>query len=176
MSSRHYFLARIVSSTVLIALTGCGKSASQSAAEMAVAAATGGKVQVSRSGDQSQMTVKDDKGNVVHMNSGGNVALPKDFPSDVHLPSSYTIKTAVTVPQGVILELHTPATMQSVYADYDSTMKSGGWTEAMAMQSSEKESVLTFQKDKRSVIVSIVASSDSGGGADVHLQSTSEQK
>ena len=55
-------------------------------------------------------------------------------------------------------------------------MKSGGWTEAMAMQSSAKESVLTFQKDKRSVIVSIVASSDSGGGADVHLQSTSEQK
>ncbi|HEY2344891.1 MAG TPA: hypothetical protein VGH80_03290 [Xanthomonadaceae bacterium] len=175
MNTRSLFLASIVSSTVLAALSGCGKSTSQSAAEAMVSAATGGKVQVSQSGDQQQMTIKDDKGNVMKVNSGNGVALPKDFPSDVHLPGSYTIKSAVQIGPTTALNMHTSDTMQSLYAEYDTSMKSGGWTEAMAMQSSDKESVLTFQKDKRSVVVSIVASSD-GGGADVSLQSTAEQK
>ena len=176
MTSRPLFLAAIVSSTVLAALTGCGKSTSQSAAEMAIKAATGGKVDItsSSSGDKSQVTVKTDQG-VATVSSGRNVALPKDFPSDVHLPASKTIKSALTAGPAVVLDMHTPAAMQAVYSEYDSTMKAGGWTEAMAMQSSDKESVLTFQKDKRSVIVTIVASTDSGGGSDVHLQSTSDK-
>lgn len=175
MNTRALFLASIVSSTVLVALAGCGKSASQSTAEAVVSAATGGKAQVSQSGDQSQVTFKDDKGNQVQANTGGNVALPKDFPTDVHLPSSYVIRTAATVPNNVVLELHTSAAMQAVYADYDTSMKSGGWTEAMAMQSSDKESVLTFQKGQRSVVVTMVAAAD-GNGTDVHVQATNESK
>jgi len=176
MTSRSLFLAAIVSSTVLAALTGCGKSASQGAAEMAVKAATGGKVDItsSSSGDRSQVTVKTDQG-VATVSSGGNLGLPKDFPTDVHLPASYTIRSAITVGPAVVLDMHTPAAMQAVYAEYDNAMKAGGWTEAMAMQNSDKESVLTFQKYKRSVIVTVVASTDAGGGTDVHVQSTSEK-
>ena len=162
----------LVAAIGLLVLAGCGKSLSQSATEAAVSAATGGKVQVSQSGDQQQMTIKDDKGNAVQV--GSNVPLPKDFPADVHLPSSYTVRSALTAPQAVIVDLHSPAAVQALYSEYDSTMKSGGWTEAMAMQSSQSESVLTFQKDKRSVVVTIVAASD-GGGSDVHLQSTTGQ-
>jgi hypothetical protein len=66
--------------------------------------------------------------------------------------------------------------MQAVYSEYDSSMKSGGWTEAVAMQSSDKESMLNFQKDKRNVVVAITVSGDEGGGSDVSVQSTSEQK
>jgi len=174
MTSRPLFLAAIVSSTVLAALAGCGKSASQGAAEMAIKAASGGKVDItsSSSGDKSQMTVKTDQG-VATVSTGGNLGLPKEFPSDVHLPASYTIKNAITVGPTVVLDMHAPAAMQAVYSEYDNTMKAGGWTEAMAMQSSDKESVLTFQKDKRSVIVTVVASTDVGGGTDVHVQSTS---
>lgn len=164
----------LVFAITALALVGCGKSASQSAAESAVTVATGGKVQVSQSGDQQQVTVKDGKGGEAKISVGGNVALPKDFPSDVHLPASYTIRSAVTMPQGVVIDLHAPAAMQALYSEYDGTMKSAGWTEAMAMQSSQSESVLTFQKDKRSVVVTIVATSD-GGGSDVHVQSTSGQ-
>ena len=174
MTSRPLFLAAIVSSTVLAALTGCGKSASQSAAEMAIKAASGGKVNVTTNGDKSQVTVRTDQG-VATVSSGGNLGLPKDFPTDVHMPASYTIKSAITAGPAVVLDMHTPVAMQAVYSEYDSAMKAGGWTEAMAMQNSDKESVLTFQKDKRSVIVSIVASTDSGGGTDVHLQSTSDK-
>lgn len=168
MSTRTLFLVSIVSTAVLAALAGCSKSPSQSAAEAMVSAATGGKVNVSQSGDQTSMTVKDDKGNEVHMNSGGNVSLPKDFPSDVHLPASYSIRTAINAQGGTVLEMHTPAALQAVYSDYDSSMKAGGWTEAMAMQTSDKESMLNFTKGERNVVVSIVSAD--GGGSDVHLQ------
>lgn len=174
MQTRNLFLVSIVSSAVLAALAGCGKSPSQSAAEAMVSAATGGKVNVSQSGDNTTMTVKDDNGNEIHMNAGGNVALPKDFPSDVHLPASYTIKTAINAPGGIVLEMHTPAAMQAVYSDYDASMKSGGWTEAMAMQTSDKESMLNFTKGERNVVVSIVAAGE--GGTDVHLQAATAAK
>ena len=167
---------RIALATVIaacLALSGCGKSPSQSAAEAAVAAATGGKMQVNKNGDQSQVTIKDDKGNQVQMNTGGNVALPKDFPTDVHLPATYTIKTAMSMSGGSILELHTPTALQAVYAEYDTSMKSGGWTEAMAMQSATDGATLQFTKDKRTAVVVITAHSE--GGSDVHLQIASDQ-
>jgi len=167
MISRHPFLAALVSSTVLLALTGCGKSAS----DEAVSVATGGKVQVSHSGDASQVTVKDDKGNEVKMNSGDNVPLPKDFPSDVHLPAGYKVRNAVSAPQAVMLDLHTPATAQAVFSEYDSAMKAAGWTEAMAIQSPDSGSSLTFTKQKRNVVV-VIRSGE--GGTDVHVQSASE--
>jgi DNA-binding protein YbaB len=177
MTSRPLFLAAIVSSTVLAALSGCGKSASQSAAEMAIKAASGGKVDITSSGngDKSQVTIKTDQG-VATVNTGGNVALPKDFPSDVHLPAGYTIKNAMQMGPTIVLTMHAPAAMQALYSEYDSSMKSGGWTEAMAMQSSQSESVLTFQKGQRNVTVSILGATDSGGGSDVSLQSTTAQK
>jgi len=176
MNSRPLFLAAIVSSTVLVALTGCGKSVSQSAAEMAVKAASGGKVDItsSGSGDQAQVTIKTDQG-VATVSSGG-LGMPKDFPSDVHLPASYTIKNVMQMGPTIVLTMHSPATVQALFAEYDGSMKSGGWTEAMAMQTSQSQSVLTFQKGERNVTVSIVASTDSAGGSDVSLQSTTAQK
>ncbi len=169
MSTRSLFLVALVSSTMLAALAGCGKSAS----DAVVGVATGGKVQVSQSGDQQQVTVKTDQGEL-HATTGGNVPLPKEFPGDVHLPASYTIKNAVTAGPAVVLDMHAPAALQAVYDDYRSAMKTGGWTEAMAMQSSQSEASLSFTKDKRSVVVAIIAASE-GGGVDVHLQSTSGQ-
>ncbi len=159
----------------ILALAGCGKSVSQSAAEMAVSAASGGKVDVTQSGDKSQVSIKTDQGTST-VSSGNNVPLPKDFPSDVHLPASYTIKSAIQSGPMTMLVMHTPAAMQALYSEYDGSMKSGGWTEAMAMQSSQSESVLSFQKDRRNVTVSITASTDADGGSDVSLQSVTEQK
>lgn len=163
-----------IAASLTLVLASCGKSPSQSAAEMAVAAATGGKVQISKSGDQSQVSIKTEQGEM-KVNSGDNVPLPKDFPSDIHLPGTYTVKSAVQMGPSMILEMHTPATVQAVYSDYDSSMKSGGWKEAMAMQTSANESMLSFQKDNRTVVVSITAASNVDG-SDVHLQSTSEQE
>jgi hypothetical protein len=157
-----------------LALTGCGRHASDTATETVVAAATGGKVDVKKNGDQSQVTIQTDKGEF-KANTGGDVALPKDFPSDVHLPGKYTIKSAMQMGPTFVLNMHSPDAVQALFADYDKSMKAGGWNEAMAMQTSDKESTLTFQKDKRSVVVVITAASD-GGGTEVNVQTTAEQK
>ena len=168
MTSRHYFLARIVSSTVLIALTGCGKSGSQSAADLVVAAATGGKVQVSQSGRET--TVKTDQG-VEKISTGGNVAIPSDFPKDVHLPSSaYKVNSVVQMGQAMVVVLHTQTAMSALFAEYHGSMTSAGWKEAMAMQSSDSGSLLSFQNGNRVLTVTLAKQAGSDGGTDVSLQ------
>lgn len=168
-------IALVAAIAASFALAACGRHASDTATETVVATVTGGKVDIKKNGDQSQVTIKTDKGEF-KANTGGDVALPKDFPSDVHLPGKYTIKSAVQMGPTFVLNMHSPDAVQALFADYDKAMKAGGWNESMAMQTSDKESVLTFQKEKRNVVVAITASSDASGGSDVNVQSTSEQK
>jgi hypothetical protein len=172
MNSHRIALAAAIIAS--LALAACGRHASDTATETVVAAASGGKVDVKKNGDQAQVTIKTDQGEL-KANTGGDVALPKDFPSDVHLPGKYTIKSAMQMGPTFVLTMHSPDAVQALFADYDHSMKAGGWNEAMAMQTSDKESTLTFQKDKRSVVVVITAASD-GAGTEVNVQTTSEQK
>ncbi len=168
MTSRP-FLAAIVSSTVLLALAGCGKSLSQSAAEMAIKAASSGKVDITSSGngDNSQVTIKTDQG-VATVTSGGSLGMPKDFPSDVHLPSSaYTVTNVMQMGPSTVITLHSSAAAAALFAEYDSAMKASGWKEVMAVQSSQSTSALSFQKDDRVVSISMESSP---GGTDVTLQ------
>jgi hypothetical protein len=103
--------------------------------------------------------------------SGNNLTVPAEFPTDVHLPkTAYTISNVVQMGHTIILTLHSPSTMNELYVEYDTTMKSAGWKEAMAMQSSQAESLLSFQKDNRVVTVTLAAQSGQGGGTNVSLQ------
>jgi hypothetical protein len=172
MTSRpRLFIAAIAASAFAasLVLAGCGKSMSNRAAELAVQAASGGKVQISKSGQQT--TIKTDQG-IVTASSGSHVALPTDFPTDVHLPSAaYTISNVVQMGPTVIITLHTSSSLNTLYAEYDTTMKSAGWKEAMAVQSSQSESMLNFQKDNRVVTVTLAAKTGSSdGGTDVSVQ------
>lgn len=173
MSSRQP--AFVIAAALSLALAGCGKSASDSAAEMAVKAATGGKVEVTKNGDKSQVTIKTDQG-VATVNSGGNLAMPKDFPSDVHLPvAAYTVSNVMQMGPTTVVTLHAVSPAATLFGEYDSMMKANGWKEAMAVQSSQSASVLTFQKDDRVVSVSLEASSDQGGGTDITLQHVAQK-
>ena len=176
MTSRPLFLAAIVSSTVLVALTGCGKSVSQSAAEMAIKAASSGKVDItsSENGDKSQVTIKTDQG-VATVSSGGNLGMPKDFPTDVHLPSTaYTVSNVMQMGPSTVITLHSAAPAATLFAEYDSAMKAAGWKEVMAVQSAQSASALSFQKDERVVSLSLEASSDKGG-TDITLQHVAQK-
>ncbi len=172
MTSRpRFFIAAIAAGAFAasLALSGCGKSASENAAELAVRAASGGKVDIR--GDKSQMTIQTDQG-VMKASSGGNLTVPADFPTDVHLPSAaYTISNVVQMGPTVIITLHSSSSLTMLYAEYDTRMKSAGWKEAMAVQSSQSESMLNFQKDNRIVTVTLAAKSGSSdGGTEVSLQ------
>jgi hypothetical protein len=176
MTSRSLFLAAIVSSTVLAALTGCGKSASQGAAELAIKAASGGKVDItsSGSGDKAQVTIKSDQGTATVISSGGGI--PKDFPSDVHLPSAaYTVNNMVQMGPSTVVTLHSAAPVATLFAEYDGAMKSAGWKEVMAVQSAQSASALSFQKDDRVVSVSLETSTDQGGGTNITLQHVAQK-
>ena len=174
MTSRpRFFIAAIAASAFAasLVLSGCGKSPSEKAAELAIKAASGGKVDISQSGDKSQMTIQTDQG-MVKASSGGNLSVPADFPTDVHLPSAaYTISNVVQMGPTMIITLHSPSSLTTLYAEYDTKMKSAGWKEAMAVQSSQSESTLNFQKDNRVVTVTLAAKSGSSDdGTEVSLQ------
>jgi len=176
MTSRSLFLAAIVSSTVLAALTGCGKSASQDAAELAIKAASGGKVDItsSGSGDRSKITVKSDQGTATVVSSGGGI--PKDFPSDVHLPAAaYTVNNMVQMGPSTVVTLHSAASVATLFAEYDSAMKAAGWKEVMALQSAQSTSAMSFQKDDRVVSVSLETSTDPSGGTNITLQHVAQK-
>jgi hypothetical protein len=160
-------LALVIAATLAIGLAGCGKSPSQSAAETAVAAATGGKVHVDQSGDKSQVTISTDEGTAT-VNSGTNLAMPKDFPSDVHLPSGkYSVTSVMQMGPATVVSLHTAVPVATEFGEYDTAMKAGGWKEVMAVQSSNSASALSFQKDQRVVSVSVESESD---GTNITLQ------
>ena len=158
-----------------LVLAGCGKPASDSAAELAIKTVSGGKVDVTTSGDKSQVTIKTDQGEA-HISAGGNLALPKDFPSDLHLPLfAYTISNVVQMGPATVVTMHSAAPVATLFAEYDSTMKAAGWTEATAVQSTDAASVLTFQKDNRVASVTLEKSSDQGGGTDISLQHSAQK-
>lgn len=164
-----------IAAVLAFALAGCGKSASDSVAEAAVKATTGGKVDVTQSGDKSQVKIKTDKGEAT-ISSGGDVGIPKDFPNDVHLPSSaYTVSSVIQAGPSTVITLHATAPVATLFAEYDSSMKTAGWKQAMAIQSSDSASVLTFQKDNRVTQVTMEKSSDQGGGTDINLQHSAQK-
>jgi hypothetical protein len=74
-----------------------------------------------------------------------------------------------------VVTLHSTAPVATLFAEYDSTMKAAGWTEAMAVQSTDAASVLTFQKDNRVASVTLEKSSDQGGGTDISLQHSAQK-
>jgi hypothetical protein len=172
MTSRPRILTTAIAAIAFaaaLALAGRGKSMSDRAAELAVQAATVNKVDINKSG--SQVTIKTAQGEE-KISSGGNLSVPKEFPTDVHLPSTaYTVTNVMTFGPTMMLVLHSTAPMNTLFAEYDTSMKSAGWKEAMAIQSSNSGSVLSFQKDNRVVTVTLAVKSGSGdGGTDISLQ------
>jgi hypothetical protein len=174
MNSRPLLFVALTSAAVL-GLAGCGKSVSDRAAEAMVSAATGGKVQVSKSGDQ--VTYKTPQGEA-KISTGGDLSIPPGFPSDVHLPTgSYKVTNVIQLGPSTVVTLHSSQQAAALFAEYDTSMKSAGWTEAMAMQSAQSASMLSFQKDKRVVTVTMEAKpGSSDGGTDITLQHAVQQK
>jgi hypothetical protein len=177
--SRTLFTA-VASSIVAMSLTftGCDMSASKNSTNLATSPADANKIDISKSGGNSQTTIKTDDG-TTQVNTGTNLALPKNFPSDLHLPSTaYTISNVVKMdpPDTIkkdptfVLTLHASAPISSLSAEYATAMKSAGWSETMTTQSAQSQSLMTFQKFNRVVTVTLVAVQGQDGGTNVSVQ------
>jgi hypothetical protein len=160
-----------IAATVALALTACGKSAGERAAEAAIEASTGQKANVDAK--NGAVTIKTDKGEM-KMTSGDSAALPASFPKDVYLPEHYAVKSAMEMPNAMVLEIEAPGAVAALAADASKRMQAQGWKQQMAMAQTGQSQVLVYEKEKRSATLSF---NDNGGkGVTLGVQVATNQQ
>ena len=160
-----------IAATVALACTACGKSAGERAAEAAIEAGTGQKADVDAK--NGAVTIKTDKGEM-KMTSGDSAALPASFPKDVYLPEHYTVKSAMEMPNAMVLEIEAPGAVATLAADAGKRMQAQGWKQQMAMAQTGQSQVLVYEKEKRSATLSF---NDNGGkGVTLGVQVATNQQ
>lgn len=136
-----------------VLLCGCGKfqdAASEAAAEKAIEASTGKKVDIENENGQQSVTIETDKGTYTSA-SGENVQLPATFPKDVHLPADAKVTAAMTMGQALSVTLSSQQTLSAAYEAYRKAQAADGWTETMAMQDATS-GLLAMEKDQQTVL------------------------
>jgi len=160
-----------IAATAVLALTACGRSAGERAAEAAIEASTGQKADVDAK--NGAVTIKTDKGEM-KMTSGDTAALPAAFPKDVYLPEHYTVKSAMEMPNAMVLEIEAPGAVAALAADAGKQMQAQGWKQQMAMSQTAQSQVLVYEKEKRSATLSF---NDNGGkGVTLGVQVATNQQ
>ncbi|MFT3807876.1 hypothetical protein [Arenimonas sp.] len=153
--NRSALLIAIATATLL---AGCGKfqeAASEAAAEKAIEASTGKKVDINNEDGRQSVTIETDKGTYT-ASSGENVALPPSFPKDVHLPADAKLMSAMSMGQALSVTLTSQQTLSATYETYRKAQTSDGWTETMAMQDATS-GLLTMEKGQQTVLTHFVA-------------------
>ena len=156
---------------MLLSVAGCGKSAEDRITEAAVSAASGQKVSVDHDGDK--VTIKTEQGEM-QMSAGDGIALPEDFPKDVFLPSGYTVKSAMKLPQATMVQVTAPGRINDLFAQADKQMLAQGWEQTMSMQQAADTRMLGYKKPDRQAMVTLHAQDD--GQVQVGLQVSAKQK
>ena len=149
-----------IAATVALACTACGKSAGERAAEAAIEAGTGQKADVDAK--NGAVTIKTDKGEM-KMTSGDTAALPASFPKDVYLPEHYTVKSAMEMPNAMVLEIEAPGAVAAMYDKATKHMVGQGWKQQMAMQNDADNQMVVYEKDKRTASLSLSKNTDTNG-------------
>ncbi|HKN78535.1 MAG TPA: hypothetical protein VJW16_05160 [Lysobacter sp.] len=160
-----------IAATAVLALTACGKSAGERAAEAAIEASTGQKADVDAK--NGAVTIKTDKGEM-KMTSGDTAALPASFPKDVYLPEHYAVKSAMEMPNAMVLEIEAPGAVATLAADASKRMQAQGWKQQMAMAQTGQSQVLVYEKEKRSATLSF--NDNAGKGVTLGVQVATNQQ
>jgi hypothetical protein len=130
---------------VLIAVTllvaACGKSPD----EVAVAAATGGKVDK----DGDKMTIQTEQG-AVTFNAEQGQALPANFPKDVFLPKDYSVRSSMDMNGALMLDLVTPGKPADAFAAAGAAMPGMGWKQTASLQQAGT-SILVYENEAQMV-------------------------
>lgn len=134
--------------TALLALAtvGCGKSASESAAEKVVEsamAAQGQKADVSIDSDSMKVTTSEGT-----MSIGEGTKVPDNWPSDVPVYAGVKLVTAFSTPEGAALQGTTTDSAAKVESFYKDQAAKNGWTEDASVKQGEMVSLI-YKKEKR---------------------------
>ena len=80
------------------------------------------------------------------------LALPADFPGDVHLPTHYAIDTMTEMPGTRIVNLLASGEVMRLSQDTRRAMEGDGWQRRLASHRGSDSAVLAFEKDGRSAL------------------------
>jgi hypothetical protein len=107
--------------------------------------------------DEGKLTIQTKEGTATYA-GGAGTQIPDTFPKDIYVPEGATVIASITVPQGCNVTLNTKTAAAKVLASYKEKMTASGWSEAMSLNQGD-QSMVTFQKDKRTTSV-VISKSD----------------
>lgn len=163
-TNRPWF-SPVVLATCALTIAACSKSPSERMAEAAASAASGQKVDIDKDGDKVTITTAEGQ---MEVSAGDGVALPGDFPTDVYLPADYTVKSAMKLPQAMMVQVTAPGSINALFAQADKQMLAQGWEQTMSMQQSSDTRMLGYKKPDRQAMVTLHGQKD--GQVQVGLQ------
>ncbi len=141
---------------LILMLSGCGRSASESAVEKQIERETGSDADVDFSGDSYKITGKTEDGEF-SLSSGEGIEIPKDFPGDVLIYRPSTVSMAMNVPEGQSVTLTTGDDSKKIVEAYKREMIAEGWSEQASMNMGT-QSMLSYKKEDRVAHITIVPS------------------
>lgn len=137
----------VVSLLTLFLLASCSREETYATPE--------GDVKVKRSGSDIEVTSEDEEGNKFAAQSGKNVEIPTDFPSDVPIYSGAKPLVAMQMEaQGQSLTLESVDSLDNVYQFYVDALQANGWTLDAQMDLGGQK-MIAAKKGNQSAVVSI---------------------
>ena len=161
MRIRHVLFVALAS-TAMLAAGGC-KRTGEAAADAPIAAASGGKVDVSHADDGTTTISTADGQQTMTVSTGDGARLPTSFPGDVFLPSDYKVESAMEMPGAVITHVLTQGSVASVSSDADKGMQGQGWKQAMVVAQSDEAHIVMWEKGERHATLTIAGDKAQGG-------------
>ncbi len=148
--NKRIFLIIPIVLVMSLGIIGCGKKASDKAAEKAIETATNGQADV------------DVNNNTVHVNTNGgsweagdNVSLPSNFPSDIYVvDGKITAAITSTETNGYTISIEATQSVSDLKALYDQKLKADGWEITLSMATSDGAAI-GGQKNNRVISVGI---------------------
>jgi hypothetical protein len=166
------FVALAMAAT--LSATGC-KRAGEAAADAAIAAASGGKVDV-KHGDDGTTTISTKDGKqAMTISAGADAKLPASFPTDVFLPADYKVESAMEMPNAVIAHVLAQGSVASIAANADKGMQAQGWKQTMTLAQSEQANIVMWEKGQRHATLTIAGDKAQGGVQVGYQLATSKQ-
>ena len=152
----------LAASVALALLAGCGDgdTAAEALAEQKLQAGNG----QARS-DPSVLSFPTSEG-MLQRTEGEDLALPEDFPDDIHLPDDYTLVSVMTMGPAQSLVMQSEQALPRLYDNFQASQAHQGWTETLSRKGTGGW-MLGFEKGRRGLLVNL--SSDVDGKTVVSL-------
>jgi hypothetical protein len=134
MLRNHRALTLLFGASLVVATACGGGDSSDAVAEKMIENATGGSVQVDKSGDKIKIETKD---GVIESSSGSSAKVPNGFPSSIPLPKSLKLANATTMGKLFTLSYGgSAADIKKACEEVRAGFKAAGFTEELYAESS----------------------------------------